>query len=164
MFSDASNRNYGLLLGALLIALGIMFHLLEGIPRGVIGFLIFIAGPAILLLKIRSEKNDGSESFWESFKPALVIFTIGVTLYGIFVFVLNGVIDGSYLLEVQQDALADIERRGLEGQAYEDAAELTQILSRPIPFAVSIMLQLWLGFAVLALPLVAIMRRRAMAS
>ncbi len=155
-------RKHGLYLGLYLIALGIVLRLTELDRSGSVLPLFYIGGPVVSFMLFRALAAKASLSYGRALLMALVAGLIGASLYAVYVYISNGLIDGSFLDYVRAQNVQQIRESGVDGAtAREQIDQLDFFLSPPI-FALVVWIRLQIVYAVFS-ALIAFFYRKKLA-
>ncbi len=133
----------GLYSGLALIIIGIVYRQLHIPVSSGWSWIFYAMLPVIAWLAIRAlTKQRADTGFKAQFIVSSYATIIASAIYVISVFLYNALIDASLLAEVeaflQQSAVA----AGKSGAALEQAYQLADVFTQPVPFAIAVFLQL----------------------
>ncbi len=160
---NSETKKHGLYLGGYLIALGIILRVTELDRSGSVLWLFYICGPAVSILLFRALAGAVSLSIWRALVMALVTGLIGASLYGLYVYISNGLIDGAFLDYVRAQNVQQIRASGASEAAMQAQIDQLDFFLSPPVFAVVVWIRLQIVYAVSA-ALMALVYRKKLAA
>ena len=156
-----TGQRFGLVIAAILVVYGIIFNVLNlrSVPLALWAF--YLLPPLGAVLAHRSfRKSNGHLTFREGLAIAAIVVVVASAVYSFWVFVYNGWIDDSLLVEVKTSAQAELESRDLDAESRSRAVRQIELFTRPALFSVFVWVRL-VVFGMLTSVVAALIMRRA---
>lgn len=156
-------RKHGFYLGLYLIVLGVVLRLTELDRNGSVLWLFYAGGPVASILLFRALSTKSSLTYWRALLMALMCGLIGASLYAGYVYISNGLVDGSFLDFVRAQNVRQIRESGVDGATARKQIDQLDFLLNPPIFAAVVWIRLQVVYALLS-ALIAVFYRKKLSS
>lgn len=163
MSASKIGLRWGLLTGAALVVLGVLFQLFRLYEKPALALVFYALLAACIVLAHRAFKaaGDGTLRYGQGLGIGALLSVLAGALYGVFVCAYTALVSDASLQWAKEQQLAQLEAQKVPPEQAEAAMALMEKLLTPVPAAILTFAQVAIFGVILSLIVAAFTRRRA---